>query len=235
MTGGDGGQNADASAFTTIYALPFTLIVDGEVKGGTSGFGINIYQSNIDINVFVKTAIGNGAGINSNGALIDPATRQCPAINNATTTAKVYVENFICGSRGMFPTSGPAFFRNFNLALENIQNFVQFRRLDLRPITLSTPSGFVQFVPEERDVRSEVVYGGPPGFSLFEGTLNIPTSAQVIFGVPVDNTVGAGFVDVKEVWGVPVSALRTPDTIGDRLRNTLTINALSGMVVSLNI
>ncbi len=231
--GGDGGQNSNAFGFYTTAAIPMTLIVDGSAIGGVTFPAIWVDKSDIDFNVFVRTAVGNGAGLNSNGALTDPATRQTYGIVNATTTAQVFVENFICGSRGQFPVAGNVYFKNFDQ--EEPENFIQFRDNKFKPVTLSTPTGFLNFVPEERDVRLNTPFGGPLGFNEYTGTLSIPNTAQVIFGVPVDNMTGVGFIDITEVWGVPVSGLRVPGSMGERLRNSVTINGLSGIITTLNI
>jgi hypothetical protein len=211
------------------------VIVNGDVKagGGSSCHGINTTGGTCQI--YVKNAVGNGFGIFSAGNVLDRAVGNSFAINNSQSSTLVGVQNITCGIRGNFPTTGVVFLTAFD---NNTGEFFQFRRPNLQTLTFLRAQTFANYVPAENDVRLGVRYAGyvpevltPTGSA---GRLAMPLADAVIFGVPVDDTTGVGFLCAADAWGVPVSGLTTKGSMGVLAKNCLTINSLSALIVSLN-
>jgi hypothetical protein len=84
-------------------------------------------------------------------------------------------------------------------------------------------------LPSVSNVRFGVVYG----VGSFTGTMRVPAAINVRLGVDVDNTVGTGAVTADDVWNVLTSGLNTPGSIGDRLKNTSTVDSTGNQLAAL--
>jgi hypothetical protein len=62
----------------------------------------------------------------------------------------------------------------------------------------------------------------------------VPPAASVNFGVPVDNTTGTALVTASSVidaiWNHPISGITTSGSIGERLKNTATVDAVNSIL-----
>lgn len=74
--------------------------------------------------------------------------------------------------------------------------------------------------PLESDVRAGVTYASGP---VKTGTCAIPLPQYVSQGVPVDATVGTGYIDAVEVWNILTSNITTTSSIGERLKVASTV------------
>jgi hypothetical protein len=84
--------------------------------------------------------------------------------------------------------------------------------------------------PSVSDVRSGVSYGPT---NIYTGISSVPPRESVSIGVPVDNTTGTsalGSFTVSDIWNYPVSGITTSGSIGERLKNTATINSVSQQI-----
>jgi hypothetical protein len=96
------------------------------------------------------------------------------------------------------------------------------------PIRMNSPE-VVSDLPAVSNVRFGVVYGA----GSFEGTMRVPAAINVRLGVDVDNTVGTGAVTADDVWNVLTSGLNTSGSIGDRLKNTSTVDSTGNQLAAL--
>jgi hypothetical protein len=76
--------------------------------------------------------------------------------------------------------------------------------------------------PATTNVRAGIVYGST---SELTGTMIVPTPANVRKGVPTDNTVGTADLTIAEFWDINASTLTTAGSIGDRVRNSATVES----------
>jgi hypothetical protein len=90
------------------------------------------------------------------------------------------------------------------------------------------------------NVRLGVVYGPT---NEFTGTCAIPAANQVMSGVPVDNTVGTAVISPEGLaealaaasaitLDLPVSSLNTPGSIGERFKNTSTVESVGTQIAA---
>ena len=64
----------------------------------------------------------------------------------------------------------------------------------------------------------------------FTGTMIVPNPANVVKNVPVDNTVGTGVLDPSALWNVPLSAINTTNSIGQRVKNASTVESTGAQI-----
>jgi hypothetical protein len=179
----------------------------------------------------VRLAEGNGFGIFSNGDVPDRALGSSLGVNVTQTSTLLAVESLKSGRRGLFPIAGNAVLTAFE---SRFGEFFQFRYANGETSTFLQAQEFINYVPAERDVRYLTPYGGEFPFNKYTGTLRIPAADQVIFGVPVDDSTGTGFLCATEAWATPVSSLVTRGSMGVLSKGCLTINSLSAMIISFN-
>jgi hypothetical protein len=105
------------------------------------------------------------------------------------------------------------------------------------------PQAYESGQPTPGNVRSDTVYG-PEG--IYTGTLAVPPTNSVAFGVPVDNTTGTAYLTEETVTAAATAAataaltaasavtfnqdittLNTPNSIGERLKNSATVATVS--------
>jgi FlaG/FlaF family flagellin (archaellin) len=183
--------------------------------GGIGGVGVSNDTTNGRVEV--KRAIGNAFGIGSTGI----AAAQVGVANVRSGIA--VVEEIESGSRGVFPTSGPMFFKKTS------DSVAIYRNSSGDQITMFTSASGSNLVPSPQDVRKNVEYD----FGSRTGTLAMPTPETVNFGVPVDNTVGSGVFTPLGVWNLPVSAIGNNLSMGTRVKNSATIDAVGSLITNL--
>jgi hypothetical protein len=96
------------------------------------------------------------------------------------------------------------------------------------PARLVVP-GYAVDAPAVNNVRFNTVYAS----GTLTGTVRIPSPASVAFGVPVDNTTGTAVLSPQDVWNVQTSALNEAGSIGNRLKNTATVDSTGDQIAAL--
>lgn len=86
--------------------------------------------------------------------------------------------------------------------------------------------------PAIANVRFGTTYGAS---SELTGTLRVPTAANVLSGVLVDNTTGTLLMTPAQFWNYLIASGFTADSIGDRLQNAATVATVGGQIASYNI
>jgi hypothetical protein len=96
-------------------------------------------------------------------------------------------------------------------------------------ITLYDTS-FTSSLPTQTSVRTGSLYGGANEFS---GSMIIPTSSDVRYGVPVDTTTGsAANITPQDILNYAVSSLTGSNTIGARLQNIATTQTTAATIAA---
>jgi hypothetical protein len=60
----------------------------------------------------------------------------------------------------------------------------------------------------------------------------VPPAAAVSVGVPVDNTVGTGYLNATDIWNVPLASITTPNSIGERLKDASTVQTTGAQLAA---
>jgi hypothetical protein len=195
VTGGSGAGSPGIALIGTFT----NATVTGDVEGGgnTSTVGITITGTNAITSVTGNITGGGGLGaygINSTGtsslvSAVGTATA-AGAYNNAisstaTTNGVVFSGNMISSTQGALPVRANV----FRLLDSNLSGFIQYADDTFPTGSLVTrvSADLVQGMPSASDVRFETLYGVD---NTLTGTLHMPNTGSVGFGVLVDNTVG---------------------------------------------
>lgn len=207
--------------------------LSGEAIGG-GGAGCNgIDNTGANCNIRIKQATGSGFGLFSAGNVTDRAIGNGVAITNSQLNTFVGVEGIKSGLRGSFPTSNNVFvISSFS---GKLGDFFQMRTsAGGKTVSFIRSSDFLSYIPSPADVRLGTPYGGLPPYNLAVGACVIPNKEDVIFGVPVDDSTGVGYLDATQAWTIKTRDLVKPGSMGVYLRRSLTINTLSALILSLN-
>lgn len=86
--------------------------------------------------------------------------------------------------------------------------------------------------PATSNVRFGTTYGAS---SELTGTLRVPSAANVLSGVLVDNTTGTLLMTPADFWNYLIASGFTANSIGDRLQNVATVATTGGQIASYNI
>jgi len=86
--------------------------------------------------------------------------------------------------------------------------------------------------PATSDVRFGTTYGAS---SELTGTLRVPSAANVLSGVLVDNTTGTLLMTPADFWNYLIASGFTANSIGDRLQNAATVATTGGQIAAYTI
>lgn len=215
--------------------LNATINVVGNVTGGPAGIhNYGILQStggNVTITGVVSGGFGSTSGLYNAGVYGGGQSltifgnliggNNAPAVWNGGVAVRLYgnVQNASNGFAAVFGV--PFFF------VESTTQY-EFRKLDLTTNTLYT-AGVATGHPATNNVRSGVVYGPTNNLT---GTCAVPPAAAVSIGVPVDNTVGTGYLNATDIWNVPLASITTPNSIGERLKDASTVQSTGAQLAA---
>jgi hypothetical protein len=215
-----------------------TINVVGNVEGGTGVSNRGIQGSNNDtINVTgnVTGGVGSNIGFPLRGILLTGTSNvPCSIVGNVIGS----FNSFAVQATGTHPvkitgnienhSSGIIAISAIFLFLESTNMSWQFRKYDLTTNTLYTP-GVATGHPATNNVRTGIVYGPTNNLT---GTCAVPPAAAVSLGVPVDNTVGTGYLNATDIWNVPLASITTPNSIGERLKDASTVQSTGAQLAA---
>jgi hypothetical protein len=90
-------------------------------------------------------------------------------------------------------------------------------------------ASYTSSLPAQTDVRSGSLYGGTNQFS---GSMVVPSTGSVRYGVPVDNTTGSAILTPQDILTYAVSSLTGSNTIGARLKNIATVQTTAATIAA---
>lgn len=249
-------------SMATLNITAATIVnITGNVTAGsaTTYFGATIYTSgasNITITGSVSTNNGNDIAIVSASTLNIigniTATGAQPAIYNITNICTINATGTITGSSSasaIYSAIIQSTAYNTGTIVRvngNVINNGNIMAVYAPLVTLDAASPSWTFqknaggnvilyafgLPNQSDVRFGVVYGS---LSDRTGTLRVPSAANVLSGVLVDNTTGTLLMTPAQFWNYLISSGFTANSIGDRLQNAATVATTGGQIASYNI
>jgi hypothetical protein len=230
-----GGQGTNS--YGCFNSTTGTVNVFGTSIGGPGSGAHGVYNNSNNGVVYVARVVGNGFGIfcEDRGAAVG-------LFNNALS-GRCYVGEIDCGSRGVFPVGGTG-----PIWLSGNKNTKAGYSTGSGRITTIALCANSDYQPKPGDVRFDLYYDTINNPDPPFGFLYMPKPNQVANSTLVDNTTGtATFENPEQIWNVSVFDTglfirnpeeTTPETydfsFGNRLRNSLTLNNLSSIAVSLN-
>jgi hypothetical protein len=211
ITGNVSGGVANLAAGIFASAATFSVNVTGNVSGGTAAntHGISTTGANATITVTGDVTAGSGSGVN--GIIGTGASTFVDVVGNATA-----------GSASGHAIRSDATTAGFGVRLAgdmvDTQNGVCAVYTRFFRIVSTSPSGVTQYAndasfptggtvsrvspdlvsgsAQPQDVRLGTTYGYN---NELTGTLAVPPSQSVAFGVPVDNTFGVASLDADDL------------------------------------
>jgi hypothetical protein len=207
-----------------------TIVINGNIYGSNtvSNFSSNSHATMTVNGVIVGGTIG--IGFQTTAATGTVAVTKCAtlntgqiALNSTTSTPTVTVKEIEQGVFGAVPIAG--FVRLSTASGAFYKGITPAGAVR----TLSDPADIAGQVPAESDVRFGVTYQS----GAKTGTAYIPSPSSVGFGVPVDNTTGTASLTPTDVWTAATSALTTPGSIGERLKNASTVDSTGDQLAAL--
>jgi hypothetical protein len=212
------------------------------ITGNTTAFSSTAVYLSGAVNY---TQIGNVNGSNVQ-----------PAIFNQTAAATISVTGIITAGSG-----SPAIYSSFALAIGyasgtlvkvsgNVVNASNVMAIVAPRVTIDTntsswlfqistggnrtlyAAGVALGNPATTNVRFGTTYGAS---SELTGTLRVPSAANVLSGVLVDNTTGTLLMTPADFWNYLIASGFTANSIGDRLQNAATVATTGGQIAAYTI
>ena len=215
-----------------------TLNITGSITGGAgaAGTAITIGSAatvNISGSVIGTAASGitttSAATLNVNG----PITGGSGAVGISSTSTSAtnrLTGPFITGPTGIQPFYGPKL-----TIVTGSATYWTFTSPNVAINKTLYSTDLVSGVPSPSNVRQGVTYAS----GALVGTMIVPSTSSVAFGVPVDTFTGSAIIAgsnyniSNEIWNTPVTSLTGSSTIGARLSNSATIASTGAQIAAL--
>jgi hypothetical protein len=212
-----------------IMAGSSSLTHNGTING-TSGVGISSTSTgNIIVTGSVNALLS--AGISSTSIQLITVTgsiyasNAAPGISSTSTTATVRVTGPLIASQNNI---NPIFSPKIQLISTSTPTYTLETDTFPKDVTFYDTS-FTSSLPTQTDVRSGSLYGGSNEFS---GSMVVPATSSVRYGVPVDNTTGSATLTPQDILTYAVSSLTGSNTIGARLQNIATTQTTAATIAA---
>lgn len=243
-----GGGNAGGGG---ISLLTGSINSVGTIYGGTGGPGIVLAGSGSlnHIGLIYATTTNGVSSTSTGNVIITGSVYAITAIGVVSTSAQtiivtgsIYASNGFPGisstsTSGLVRISGPAIGYNninpiFSPKIQWISPSVSYYEVQSdtfpRDVILYDPNYPATF-PSSSDVRSGSLYGTTNQLS---GSMVVPSTGSVRYGVPVDNTTGSATLTPQDILNYAVSSLTGSNTIGARLQNISTVQTTAATIAA---
>jgi hypothetical protein len=210
---GGGSSNGTAHAGVVNTGSSGTINITGNVYGGPRqtcrGVTIDAGTLNLIGNVYA------GTGPSANGV----------SSSSFATTTNI---NFL-GSSYDDINGNVAFFVRKIRNLSIPPQAVRVRAVNglSTTVTYYTVDNSVWDYPAIQDVRNGVFYAN----NNLIGNCKIPSLNNVVYNVPVDNTLGTAVLKPENVWDYLKNNIDTEGSIGERLKNAVTANDMGKILI----
>jgi len=183
-----------------------TLTINGNATGSDNANGANNASTGI---LNVTRAIGNEWGIGATGKV------SVAGVASTAAGSQTRVDELEFGLLGQAPVTGAI------SVPDKTSNVCLVHRLSASKKTLSDPSASTGQA-NEADVR----FGTSYALGNKTGTLRVPAAGSVALGVLVDAGSGTAVLTPAAVWDQATSAITASNSIGVRLKQAATVEAL---------
>jgi hypothetical protein len=204
LTSDQGGGNQPAVITNSSTG---TVIVTGSVSTGTTTAAIS--------STTAGTIIVSGNVISNNST---------PGISSTSTGGTVRVTGPLISRNNINPVYSP----KIQLISTSTPTYTFQSDAFGKDVTFYDAS-YTSSLPAQTDVRSGSLYGGSNEFS---GSMVVPSTASVRYGVPVDNTTGSATLTPQDIFDFSTQNLTGSNTIGERLKNISTVQTTAATIAA---
>jgi hypothetical protein len=200
------------------------------IGNNNAGIGITVGTMTINITGSVYS-IGAAAGISSTVANIIningpiTANNSAPGISSTNTNATVRVTGPLIASQNNI---NPIFSPKIQLISTSTPTYTLETDTFPKEVTFYDVA-FTSSLPSQTDVRSGSLYGGSNEFS---GSMVIPSTSSVRYGVPVDTVTGSATLTPQDILTYAIQNLTGSNTIGARLKNIATVQTTAATIAA---
>ena len=182
---------------------------------------------NITGSIYAAASVGISSTLASTINVTGPiyASNSAPGISSTSTTATVRVAGpLISSANGINAVFSPRI-----QWISSSNSYYSFEADNItQTVTLYDPAYPITF-PSASNVRSGSLYGATNQFS---GSMIVPATSSVRYGVPVDNVTGSVTLTPQDIFDYAVSALTASNTIGARLQNISTTQTTAATIAA---
>jgi hypothetical protein len=257
----NGTASISGSLFSATNSAPITLaagtaqvnVITTPIINGTSTGNMQIGGTNSGTLNYTGSVIGNNnAGISIAGTMTVNISGNISTVGAASGfitsgTGTVTVNGTIISglaapglqstSTGIIRVSGPLISQNNYPALyaqrtQLLSNSTPY--YDIQSDTFNRDiifydTSYTSSLPAQTNVRSGSLYGGSNQFS---GSMIVPPTGSVRYGVPVDNVTGSAILTPQDILTYAVSSLTGSNSIGARLQNIATTQTTAATIAA---
>lgn len=229
-----GGTNSAAPSANAIYAnASCVLNILGNVIGGTpsiNAIAITNTTSACTINV-------TGSCISQFASAISSTQASTIVISGSVTSGNAAPGIQSTSTSGMVRVSGPLISKNnvnavYSPKIQLLSNSTPTYTLQSdtfnKDITFYDAS-YTSSLPAQTNVRSGSLYGGSNEFS---GSMVVPLTSSVRYGVPVDNATGSATLTPEAILNYATQNLTGSNSIGARLKNIATTQTTAATIAA---
>lgn len=161
--------------------------------------------------------------INVSGSIV--ASNGFPGISSTSTTATVHVTGPLISSAN---GTNAVFSPKIQLLSTSTPTYTLETDTFPREVTFYD-AAYTSSLPAQINVRSGSLYGGSNEFS---GSMVIPSTSSVRYGVPVDSVTGSAVLTPQDLFDFATQNLTGSNTIGERLKNISTIQTTAATIAA---
>ena len=160
--------------------------------------------------------------INVSGSIT--AAPNIPAIQSTSTTGLVRVTGPLINQGNMNAVYSP----RIQLVSTSTPTYTFQTDTFGKNVTFYDAS-FTSSLPSQTNVRSGSIYGGSNEFS---GSMIVPATSSVRYGVPIDNMTGSATLTLQDILNYATQNLTGSNTIGARLKNISTVQTTAATIAA---
>lgn len=172
------------------------------------------------------TAAGIGSAvastINVNGPIY--ANNSAPGLSSTSINATVRVTGPLISQNNYLAVYSPKI-----QLISNSTPYYEIQSDSFGRDVFFYDAAYTSSLPAQTDVRSGSLYGGSNEFS---GSMIVPTTSSVRYGVPVDNTTGSATLTPQDIFDFATQNLTGSNTIGERLKNISTVQTTAATIAA---
>jgi hypothetical protein len=199
-----------ASNTTTSYAVQVSSTCTVNIIGNCVALNGNAFNSTSAV-----TLIINGNVYSSNTT---------PGISSTSTSGTVRVSGPLISQNNINPVYSP----KIQLISTSTPTYTFQSNTFGKDVTFYDVS-YTSSLPSQTDVRSGSLYGGSNEFS---GSMVVPSTSAVRYGIPVDNVTGSATLTPQDILNYATQNLTGSNSIGARLKNIATVQTTAATIAA---